>query len=118
MVVAATDELMTAGAVALCGGIALYLLGHTIFRLRMTHSYGIHHLAAAGASLLLLAFAVRIPALVCGAILGVIMLVALFWERHELGAVRRRLHGRSLAPPDGAGVKVMQGLTARGGRRP
>jgi hypothetical protein len=41
MVVAATDELTTAGAVALCGGIALYLLGHAIFRLRTTHSYGI-----------------------------------------------------------------------------
>jgi low temperature requirement protein LtrA len=118
MVAAATDEMTTAGAVALCGGIALYLLGQAIFRLRMTHSYGIHHLAAAGASLLLLAFAVRIPALVCGAILGVIMLAALFWERHELGAVRRRLHGRSGAQPEGAGIKVMQGLTARGGRRP
>jgi low temperature requirement protein LtrA len=91
MVSLTTAPLSTAGAVALCGGVAVYLLGHAAFRLRMTHGYGSHHVTAAGASLVLLAFASRIPALVDGAILGLILLAALVWERRELRERRRLL---------------------------
>ena len=35
-----TDHLTTADAAALCGGVALYLLGHAIFRFRMTRTVG------------------------------------------------------------------------------
>jgi len=93
MVSLTTAPLTTAGAVALCGGVAVYLLGHALFRLRMTRTYGLHHVTAAAASLVLLAFASHIPALVCGAILGVILLGALAWERRELRDRRRFLRG-------------------------
>jgi hypothetical protein len=85
----------TAGSVALCGGIALYLFGHAMFRLRMTRSYGIHHLTAAGASLLLLAFAPDFPGCSAGQSWASSCLPRSPEERHELGALRRRLHFRA-----------------------
>jgi low temperature requirement protein LtrA len=96
MVSLTTAPLSGAGAVALCGGVAVYLLCHAAFRLRMTRSFGLHHLTAAGASLALLSFASRVPALVCGGILGLVLLAALAWERRELHE-RRRLLRRSLS---------------------
>ena len=102
MVSLTTASLTTAGAVALCGGVALYLLGHAAFRLRMTHTYGFHHVTAAGASLALLPLAARIPALACGAILGVILLGALIWERRELRERRRLLRRPSIGPSPSA----------------
>jgi low temperature requirement protein LtrA len=95
MVTAATEQMTTAGSVALCGGVALYQLGHSMFRLRMTRSYGVHHLAAAAASLALLAAAPQLPAILCGGLLGAIVLAALAWERYELRDLRRRLHTRA-----------------------
>ena len=61
----------------------------------MTRSYGVHHLAAAAASLALLAAAPQLPAILCGGLLGAIVLAALAWERHELRDLRRRLHTRA-----------------------
>ena len=95
MVTAATEQMTTAGSVALCGGVALYQLGHSMFRLRMTRSYGVHHLAAAAASLALLAAAPQLPAILCGGLLGAIVLAALAWERYELRDLRRRLRTRA-----------------------
>jgi len=92
MVTAATDQMTTAGSIALFGGVALYQLGHALFRLRMTGSYGVQHLAAAAASLVLLVAAPQLPAVLCGGLLGVVMLAALAWERYELRDLRRRLH--------------------------
>jgi hypothetical protein len=51
--------------------------------------------AAAAASLVLLATAPQFPAVVCGGLLGVVVLAALAWERDELRDLRRRLHVRA-----------------------
>jgi low temperature requirement protein LtrA len=54
----------TIPAVALCGGVALYLLGHNAFRLRDVGGVSVPRLAATAGSLALLPAAVRLPALV------------------------------------------------------
>jgi low temperature requirement protein LtrA len=61
------DPLSAAARLALCGGVALYLLGHVAFGLRMSGDLGIEELIAAAATLLLFAF---------GAALGAWTLVA------------------------------------------
>jgi len=91
MVAATTDPISSPGAVALCGGVALYVLGHAAFRLRMTRSVGLHHWAAAVAVLLLLPAATHISALALGAAVVLIMLAALLWEHRELRDRRREL---------------------------
>ena len=85
-----TQQLATAGAVALCGGVAIYLLGHALFRLRMTRSIGRHHLAGAAASAALIFVSPRIPALAVAGLLAVILAAAAAWERLERAGRRRR----------------------------
>jgi low temperature requirement protein LtrA len=55
------DPLGTIPAVALCGGVALYLLGHNAFRLRDVGSLSVPRLVAAAASLILVPVALRVP---------------------------------------------------------
>jgi len=85
-----TQQLATAGAVALCGGVAIYLLGHALFRLRMTRSIGRHHLAGAAASAALIFVSPRVPALAVAGLLAVILAAAAAWERLERARRRRR----------------------------
>ena len=85
-----TQHLATAGAVALCGGVAIYLLGHALFRLRMTRSIGRRHLAGAAASAALIFVSPRIPALAVAGLLAVILAAAAAWERLERAGRRRR----------------------------
>ena len=63
--------LETVPAVALCGGAALYLVGHVAFKLRMTGSVGRERLVAAGVCLALIPLATTADAL-----LAVIALLA------------------------------------------
>jgi len=90
-VAAPTHELATAGAVALCGGVALYLLGHAVFRFRMSHTIGVHHLVGAAAAVAVLGLSRTVSALATGALLGVVLLGVIAWERRELADLRRRL---------------------------
>jgi low temperature requirement protein LtrA len=85
-----THHLTTAGALAFCGGVAIYLLGHALFRLRMTRTIGRHHLAGAAASAALVFVSARIPALAVAALLAVVLAAAATWERLELADLRRR----------------------------
>jgi low temperature requirement protein LtrA len=85
-----THHLATAGAVALCGGVAIYLLGHALFRLRMTRTIGRHHLAGAAASAALIFVSPRVPALAVAALLAVVLAAAAAWERLERADRRRR----------------------------
>jgi low temperature requirement protein LtrA len=78
-----TDHLTTAGAVALCGGVAIYLLGHALFRFRMTRTIGRHHLAGAAASAALVSVSPRVPALAVAGLLAVVLAAAAAWERLE-----------------------------------
>jgi low temperature requirement protein LtrA len=82
------DHLSRGHAVALCGGIAIYLLGHGMFRLRMTGTIGPHHLAGAAASAVVIAVAGQISALTTAVLLAVVLVAAAAWERLELGNLR------------------------------
>jgi low temperature requirement protein LtrA len=85
-----TDHLSAAAAAALCGGVAVYLFGHALFRLRMTRTVGRHHLAGAVAAAALIAVAPHVSALAVAALLALVLGAAAAWERIEVGDLRRR----------------------------
>ena len=85
-----TDRLTTADAAALCGGVALYLLGHSVFRYRMTKTIGVHHLVAAAAAAALVVVSAHVSALAVAGLLATALVAAAVWERVELAGLRRR----------------------------
>jgi low temperature requirement protein LtrA len=85
-----TDDLATADAAALCGGVALYLLGHAIFRFRMTRTIGVHHLVGAAAAGALILVSPHVSALALAVLLAIVLVCAAAWERVELADLRRR----------------------------
>jgi low temperature requirement protein LtrA len=85
-----THHLPRAAAVALCGGIAVYLVGHAIFRLRMTRTVGAHHVVGAAAAVALVAVSPHVSALVVAGLLAVVLAAAAISERVELGELRRK----------------------------
>jgi low temperature requirement protein LtrA len=58
----AGEPLGAAARLALCGGVALYLVGHVAFRLRLVGSVGVEKLVAAAALLALFAVGGEMPA--------------------------------------------------------
>jgi len=64
------DPLGTIPAVALCGSVALYLLGHNAFRLRDAGSVSVFRLAVAALSCAFIPVGVQVPALLILAILA------------------------------------------------
>jgi low temperature requirement protein LtrA len=86
------QPLDTIPAVALCGGVALYLLGHIAFRLRNVHSLNRQRLVAACACLALIPVALEADALVAlGAVTAVCVLL-IAYEVIRFGEARARLH--------------------------
>ena len=72
------DPLKDMPAVALCGGVALYLLAHVAFRMRNVGSFSVPRVVAAVACLALIPVAMSVAgvlslallAAVCGALIG------------------------------------------------
>ena len=91
-----THHLPSAAAVALCAGVAVYLLGHALFRFRMTRTIGRHHLTAAAASAALILVAPHVSALALAGLLALALGAAATWERLELGDLRRRQNAQPL----------------------
>jgi low temperature requirement protein LtrA len=85
-----TDQLSIADAAALCGGVALYLLGHAILRVRMTRTIGVHHLVGAAAAAALIIVSPHVSALAVAGLLAIVLVGAVAWERVELADLRRR----------------------------
>jgi low temperature requirement protein LtrA len=71
---------------ALCGGVALYLLGHVAFRLRIAGSVGVEKLVAAAALLVLYAVGADLAA---GALAGAVTVVLAAMCAYETVAARR-----------------------------
>jgi low temperature requirement protein LtrA len=75
----AASPMSDAARLALCGGVAVYLVGHAGFRLRMTGAVGYSKLAAAAACLVVFAVAGSLPAWtiagLVAAVLGLLVLV-------------------------------------------
>ena len=88
------EPLGTIPAVALCGGVALYLLGHNAFRLRDEGSVSIPRLVVAILCWVLIAVAVSVPSLITLAVLALGCAGWLRSRRRPLGEFRRELRAR------------------------
>ena len=78
-------------ATALCGGVALYLLGHNAFRLRDVGSVSIPRLIAAAVSLALLPLAIVAPALVALGAVAMLLAALVAFEAIRYREFRRKL---------------------------
>ena len=88
------DPLGAIPAVALCGGVALYLLGHNAFRLRDVGSASVPRLAATAISLALIPAAVRMPALITLAATAMLLVALAAYETYHLPELRRKSRAR------------------------
>jgi low temperature requirement protein LtrA len=85
-------QLSTAQLIALAAGPALYLLGHVLFRLRMTGTLSTKRLAGAAAVCAAGAAGIWLPALAAAALILAVMVCVIGWE--IVAAHRRWPHGR------------------------
>jgi low temperature requirement protein LtrA len=88
------DPLETIPAVALCGGVALYLLGHNAFRLRDVRSVSVPRLVVAVLCCALIPVAVSVPALITLSILAVLLCALATFETVQSREFRRELRAR------------------------
>lgn len=85
------DALSTSGALALYGGVALYLFAHIAFRLRNVHSVNKQRLALAIFVLVLLPYAMHVPAIVAVATLAILLVVVVSFEATRFSQSRREI---------------------------
>jgi low temperature requirement protein LtrA len=88
------DPLGTIPAVALCGGVALYLLGHNAFRLRDVGSVSVPRLVVTVLCCALIPVAVSVPSLVTLAILAALLCALAAFETVRSREFRRELRAR------------------------
>ena len=88
------DPLGTIPAVALCGGVALYLLGHNAFRLREEGSLSVPRLVVSLACLALIGVAVSVSSLITLAVLTVLLCGLAAFETVTSREFRRELRTR------------------------
>jgi low temperature requirement protein LtrA len=86
------DPLGTIPAVALCGGVALYLLGHNAFRLRDAGSVSVLRLVVAALSCALIPVGTQVPAILTLGTLAALLVAfvaaeTLYW-REDRGKLR------------------------------
>jgi low temperature requirement protein LtrA len=81
-------------AVALCGGVALYLLGHNAFRLREEGSVSVPRLVVAVICLALIPVAVSVPSLITLTVLALVLCGLAAFETSTSREYRRELRGR------------------------
>ena len=88
------DPLGTISAVALCGGVALYLLGHNAFRLREVGSVSVPRVVVTVLCLALIPVALSVPSLVILAILAGLMCALVALETMRSQELRRELRAQ------------------------
>jgi low temperature requirement protein LtrA len=88
------DPLGTIPAVALCGGVALYLLGHNAFRLRDVGRVSVPRLVVTVLCCALIPVAVSVPSLISLAILAVLLCALAAFETMRSREFRRELRAR------------------------
>jgi low temperature requirement protein LtrA len=88
------DPLGTIPAVALCGGVALFLLGHNAFRLRDVGSVSVPRLVVTILCCALIPVAVSVPSLVTLAILAGLMCALAAFETATSREFRRELRAQ------------------------
>ena len=85
------EPLATVPAVALCGGVALYLLAHILFRLRNVRTLNRQRLVVAAFLLALLPLAVEIPALATLSIVTALCIGLIAYEAIRFSEARERV---------------------------
>jgi low temperature requirement protein LtrA len=88
------DPLGTIPAVALCGGIALYLLGHNAFRLREEGTVSVPRLVVAVVCLGLIGVGVRVSSILTLAVLSLLLCGLAAFETVSSREFRRELRAR------------------------
>jgi low temperature requirement protein LtrA len=88
------DPLGTIPAVALCGGVALYLLGHNAFRLRDEGSVSVPRLVVTILCCVLILVAVSVPSVITLAVLTVLLCGLAAFETASSREFRRELRTR------------------------
>ena len=88
------DPLGIIPAAALCGGVALYLLGHNAFRLRDVGSVSVPRLVVTVLCCALVFLAVTVPSLVTLAMLAVLLCALAAFETMRSREFRRELRAR------------------------
>jgi low temperature requirement protein LtrA len=85
------EPLKLVPAVALCGGVALYLVAHILFRLRNVGSLNRQRLVAAAALLALIPVAVEVDALVTLALVSLLCVCLIAYEAIRFADARERV---------------------------
>jgi low temperature requirement protein LtrA len=88
------EPLRTIPAVAQCGGVALYILGHNAFRLREEGSVSVPRLVVTILCLALIPVGVSVPSLITLAVLTVLLCALAAFETATSRAFRRELRAR------------------------
>jgi low temperature requirement protein LtrA len=88
------DPLGIIPAAALCGGVALYLLGHNAFRLRDVGSVSVPRLVVTVLCCALVSLAVSVPSLITLAMLAVLLCALAAFETTRSREFRRELRAR------------------------
>jgi low temperature requirement protein LtrA len=94
------DPLGTIPAVALCGGVALYLFGHNAFRLRDVGSVSVPRLVVTILCCALIPVAVAVPSLITLTILAVLLCGLAAYETATSREFRRELRARQKVGSD------------------
>ena len=85
------DPLETVPAVALCGGVALYLLAHVLFRLRNMHSLSRRRLVVSVVLVAMIPAAVELPALATLALVAALCAGLIAYESIRYAEARDRV---------------------------
>jgi low temperature requirement protein LtrA len=85
------EPLKTIPAIALCGGVALYLLGHIAFRLRNVGTLNKHRAVATVVVLALIPLAIEVDALVALAAVTGVLVVLIAYEAIRFREARARV---------------------------
>lgn len=91
------DPLELVPAVALLGGVALYLLAHVVFRWRNVHRFSTPRVVAAALLLALIPVAERVESLITLAIITAVLSVLIVYETRHFAPLRERLLAREHA---------------------
>ena len=85
------EPLKIVPAVALLGGVAMYLLAHVLFRLRNVHRFSVQRLLTAVVLVALIPAGVELPALATLAILAAVLVALIVYETVRFAESRDRL---------------------------
>jgi low temperature requirement protein LtrA len=85
------DHVKPLAAISLAAGVALYLLGHLVFRLRLDHSWSRPRAAAAAVCLVLAVVAPVVPTLALLVAVTVVVVVLVNYEYRRMGWLSYRL---------------------------